>query len=71
MSTCKYCGDASGKYELCKNCYYDSEEKLIDKCKCRNYKDSEYDQCLDCYKRLKQDNLESRKKSKSHKRRGN
>lgn len=63
MGTCKSCGEESGKYDLCKSCHYDFEDGLIDKCKCRNYKDSEYDLCLNCYKKSKQ-SKESRKKSK-------
>ncbi|MFH1151498.1 MAG: hypothetical protein ABIJ14_03895 [Nanoarchaeota archaeon] len=46
---CKNCGEESGKYDLCKLCYYDYEDGFIDKCKCGNYKDSEYKSCKDCY----------------------
>lgn len=59
---CKYCGADSGNYELCKACYYDFEDGLIDKCACGNFKDAEYDVCLDCFK--KQDKQETRKKTK-------
>ena len=52
---CKNCGEESGKYELCKSCYYDFEDELIDKCKCGDYKDSEFEFCYNCYKKLKSD----------------
>ena len=66
MSECKYCNAASGKYDLCKEHYYDSIEGIIDKCKCGQYKDVEYDLCLDCYKKNKNGNANepSRKKKR-------
>lgn len=61
---CKSCGKESGKYDLCKACYYDVEDGKIDKCKCGDFKDSEYNLCMNCYKKSKQNNQETQKKSK-------
>ncbi len=51
MNKCKFCGDQSGKYDLCYLCYLDYEEGVIDKCKCGNFKSIEYDVCRECYKK--------------------
>jgi len=53
---CRNCDNESGEYELCKPCYYDLKEGLIDKCKCGRYKDSEYSICYECHKELKSEN---------------
>lgn len=60
---CKYCGEeCEEEYNLCKSCYYDFKDGLIDECKCGNYKDSEYELCFECYKKSKID--EPQKKNK-------
>lgn len=61
MVQCKYCSSPSGNYELCKEHYYDSQDGVIDKCKCGGYKDSEYELCLDCYKKSKSGSGERKK----------
>lgn len=53
MTECKNCGEESSKYPLCLSCYYDYEDKKIDKCKCGNYKDAGYELCVECYKKSK------------------
>lgn len=63
MGTCKFCGEDSGTYELCRNCYYGKEDGKIDKCKCGNYKDAEYGLCLPCYKKSKNGGQDHMKKT--------
>lgn len=62
MPNCKYCSIETPKFDLCREHYYDVQEGIIDKCNCGNYKDIEYDLCLDCYKNKSKDG--SRKKTK-------
>ncbi|GAL84251.1 hypothetical protein Krodi_0516 [Sporocytophaga myxococcoides] len=64
MANCKYCNDPSGTYELCREHYYDSKEGTIDKCKCGQYKDSEYEFCIECFKKNKNGSSSERKKVK-------
>lgn len=61
MKNCKSCSAESGNYDLCKDCYYDFQDGIIDKCPCGNYKDSEYDLCLVCYKKGKNDTGDRKK----------
>ena len=62
MNNCILCGSESEKYELCKACFYDYEDGLINKCKCGTYKDSEYALCRVCYKKINTN--ENQKKTK-------
>lgn len=63
MPECKYCGDkVDSKYELCKEHYYDAQDGIIDKCRCGKYKDSEYDQCLECFRKTKSEGQGQKKK---------
>ncbi|MEK6917929.1 MAG: hypothetical protein AABW51_03180 [Nanoarchaeota archaeon] len=59
---CKNCGEISGNYDLCRDCYYDYEDGLIDKCKCGNYKGAEFEFCYNCYKNLKLDKPQKKTK---------
>ena len=64
MGICKSCGKDSREWDFCKSCYYDKEEGKIDECKCGNFKDSEYNLCLMCYRKSNQNIQEMQKKSK-------
>ncbi len=60
---CGFCGEDSENYELCKSCYYDFKDGLIDKCKvCGKFKSEEYDLCKECYNQENKTGLSKRKR---------